>query len=282
MTRRITEKFIRVQLENINMEKLHLYKPILSLPPIDHNKLKIFTLNYDGIIEILCEKNGKLFSDGFSINWDPRNFNNAEIQIFKMHGSLFWLSTSNGHYIKIPLKGLDLSNIKYMSDDELSEMIIYPSLNKYKFTEIYSWLNNKLIEELNISCICIIIGYSLRDHDIRKIFANALNSNKKLWIFLISPNAIQRKKDFINENSFDRETSSRIVTLNTNFEIISKKELHDKIEWLKSSIASERSTWETQNKQSEKHEHWKTVFGMYTNVGAAERINYIETELRKL
>jgi len=229
MTRRITEKFIRLELEQVNIEKLHLYKPILSLPPISYDKLKIFTLNYDGILEILCEKNGRSFSDGFTISWDHHNFDNADIQIFKMHGSLFWLSTSNNNYIKIPLKGLDLSSIKYMSDDDLSEMIIYPSLNKYKFTEIYSWLNNKLIEELNNSWICIIVEYSLRDLDIREIFANALNSNKKLWIVLVSPNALQRKNDFIKGNSFDKETSSRIVTLNAKFDIISKKELMVKL-----------------------------------------------------
>ena len=38
------------------MTNLHLYQPILSIPIQPHDRLKIFTLNYDGLIEILCEK----------------------------------------------------------------------------------------------------------------------------------------------------------------------------------------------------------------------------------
>ena len=93
---------------------------------------------------------------------------------------------------------------------------------------------------------------------------------------------MQRKNDFLKENSFDKETSSRIVPLNAKFEIISKKELHGKIESLKSSIASEKSTWEIQNSQSEIHQHWENVFSMYSNLGAEERINFIKAELRKI
>jgi len=51
---------------------------------------------------------------------------------------------------------------------------------------------------------------------------------------------------------------------------------------LKSSIAEEKSTWETQNMQSEIHQHWENVFSMYSNLGAEERINYIKTVLQKL
>jgi hypothetical protein len=78
-----------------------------------------------------------------------------------LHGSLYWLKSASGKIIRVPLKGLELSNIKYFLDESLSEMMIYPALRKEKYSEVYSWLSSKFISELNNSELCIIIGYSL-------------------------------------------------------------------------------------------------------------------------
>ena len=71
------------------------------------------------------KKNGKNYSDGFRNTGDQANFNDIDIQLFKLQGSLFWIYTSDAKHLKVPLKGLDLSTIRYMSDDELYEMVIY-------------------------------------------------------------------------------------------------------------------------------------------------------------
>ena len=68
-----------------------MYNPLVTLPS-NTNIIKFFTLNYDGLIEIICELNQKKYSDGFSPYWNPINFEEKEVQIFKLHGSLFWLS----------------------------------------------------------------------------------------------------------------------------------------------------------------------------------------------
>jgi hypothetical protein len=107
------------------MTNLHLYQPILSIPIQPHDRLKIFTLNYDGLIEILCEKNGKNYSDGFRNTGVPANFNDTDVQLFELDGSLFWIYTSDAKHLKVPLKGLDLSTKRCLSDDELYEMVIY-------------------------------------------------------------------------------------------------------------------------------------------------------------
>jgi hypothetical protein len=90
--------------------------------------LRIFTLNYDGTIEIICEKNNVDFSDGFNQYWNPDTFENAKVNIFKLHGSLYWFRTASGKIIKVPVKGLPVRTLKYLSDETVSEMMIYPAL----------------------------------------------------------------------------------------------------------------------------------------------------------
>jgi len=164
----MTYGYIRQKLEGINSEVVTYLSPLQGLIG-KNNSLNIFTLNYDGTIEALCEKHAISYSDGFTPYWDPNIFNdpNIKVKILKLHGSLYWLKSASGKIIRVPLKGLEIGNVKYFLDESLSEMMIYPALRKEKYSEVYSWLSSKFISELNNSELCIIIGYSFRDKDIR-------------------------------------------------------------------------------------------------------------------
>jgi hypothetical protein len=66
--RNLINDYIRKECENIRSDSVEYLWPLQSLIS---NKMKIFTLNYDGTIELFCEKNNIDFSDGFSLYWDP-------------------------------------------------------------------------------------------------------------------------------------------------------------------------------------------------------------------
>lgn len=161
------QNYMRSKLDSVNSNVVDYLSPLIGLIPADH-PMDIFTLNYDGIFEILAEKYDIQYTDGFSPFWNPKELESKDfrIRIFKLHGSLYWLRTESGKIIRIPIKGLQTNRVKYLSDESLSEMMIYPALQKEKYSEVYSYLSQSFITKLNTFDICVVIGYSFRDKDI--------------------------------------------------------------------------------------------------------------------
>jgi hypothetical protein len=158
---------------------------------------------------------------------DPRTI----FRIYKIHGSLYWLRSTSGRIVKVPIKGLNIGQIKYLSDDSLSEMMIYPTLKKEKHSELYSWISNKFMLELNISYACVIIGYSFRDNDMLENIIGALHNNQKLWLVIISPSASTNKEQYFGNLG---DMCSRIVSLNKGIEeTITDRFLHSFLPELK-------------------------------------------------
>lgn len=177
------------------------------------NGLDVFTLNYDGTVEAMCEKFEIPFCDGFSPNWNPNYFEEGEkarIRFYKIHGSLFWFKTRRSKYIKLPLKDIDIRKLHYFTDEDISETIIYPLLTKEVYTGPFPWLIQQFRNKLLRTNLCIVIGYSFRDDSIRKIIFEQMESNPELWLYLVSPNATEVKKAILNLHS---DFFDRIVTL---------------------------------------------------------------------
>ena len=119
-----------------------------------------------------------------------------------------------------------MNKVKYYSDDAVSEMMIYPALQKEKYSEIYSWLSQKFILTLNIARNCVIIGYSFRDKDLRENIIDALYRNSNLWLIIISPNASIRKMEYFT----NIEISSRVIVMNMDVEeVIITRQLASKL-----------------------------------------------------
>jgi DNA mismatch repair ATPase MutS len=132
----VTQKYIRTKLENIvNIKYLENARGF-------HYPLNIFTLNYDSVLDVFCETYDIRYTDGFDPYWNPELFSEEkegfQVKLYRLHGSLYWLKTSSGKTLKIPIKGLDIPKQRYISDESLSEMIIYPTFQKDKYSEIYS------------------------------------------------------------------------------------------------------------------------------------------------
>ncbi|MER5176328.1 MAG: hypothetical protein ABJB76_02655 [Candidatus Nitrosocosmicus sp.] len=89
-----------------------------------------------------------------------------------------------------------------------------------------------------------------------------------MWLIISSPNALQRKEDFVNEHFLDYDISSRILTVNSTFRMVSERKLHKKIEILKSSIDLEKKTGNEQLNYNTRSPKWADVFRYYLNLKA--------------
>ena len=178
-------------------------------------KINIATTNYDQIIEkyVRCNKD-KIPCDGFKDNKSTneyifhqnnfnKNKNNEKItNIYKLHGSLNWKKI-NGDIIR---------QVKEEQNRNESEnMLIYPTLDPKDGLdeEPFTIINNKFKKQINITDVCIVVGYSFRDFHINDIFEKFVRSGKELII--ISPTVESDLQDvgFISdENSALINTSA--------------------------------------------------------------------------
>ncbi len=159
----------------------------------------------------------------------------------------------------------------YMSDEEVIEMVIYPSMNKYKHQEIYSWLHNKFIEELKNSIICIVIGYSFRDQDISDTVIEFIK-NCKIFLVIISPRSTNTKRKLIEQYNLINDRKTRIISINKSVEIIKSRDLNNIIPKLYGTIKNEEEVFKKQNSKKEIIDDWKSVFDFYKEIGHNERI----------
>ena len=244
----------------------------------NNQKLNIFTLNYDATIEIFCEKKGIKYTDGFEPDWNPERFDdeNMNLNLFKLHGSLYWFRTKSNKTIKVPMKGLQASRIKYLTDEEVSEMMIYPTLEKNKQLGVYSWLSQKFKDMLNQSDVCVIMGYSFRDSDIKESIIESLSSNPNLWLVIANPHASDYK-----DKIFDGEVASRIVTMNMNMsQSLTDRNLNSYLEILKTTRLSEESTWKNQSTSQTRFDtEWSWILRNYLRIGHHDRVKWLVEEL---
>jgi hypothetical protein len=126
--------------------------------------LELFTLNYDGVLDTFLNKSGVNYSDGFSPFWSPSLFDDDGIhaRVYRLHGSLFWFKIPNGRAISLPIRGVDIKNLKYISGENMDELLIYPTLTKEKHSEIYTFMSNRFISKLRHSHLCIDIVSATR------------------------------------------------------------------------------------------------------------------------
>lgn len=203
-----------------NKEEISYLKPLIEFKPID-----VFSVNYDTCIEMLCLKHKLTYTDGFELYWNPELFEKErDIKLFKLHGSIMWYSTDYGNYVKLPLKMDGKKNdISLITEETAEPFIMYPMGRKLDYLEPVGYLINKLQNSLKSKNteLCIVVGYSFRDDDIKRIFFESAKENENLTIILIDPNAgktfnkILRYRD--NEKSIESPIADRVICFNYPF-----------------------------------------------------------------
>lgn len=157
---------------------------------------KIFTTNYDPIIEAYMRKMNRSYSDGFDVdNQGDLSFQNywdqqKDYELIKLHGSIDYYSKDNGKTVKYPLN--PNSPDRNIYGEKLERMMILPIGEKYVTKSPYIGLLNKLRSELVAEEVVVAIGYSFRDIPINNALEERTISNEPHFqIFVVAPNAEQ-------------------------------------------------------------------------------------------
>jgi hypothetical protein len=239
--------------------------------------LNLFTLNYDATIEIYCEQNNISCTDGFVPNWNPDVFNHVTINLFKLHGSLYWFKSEFGKILRVPLKGVSSSSVRYLTDEAVSEMMIYPALQKSKDSEVYSWLSQKFIQSLNKAQICVVIGYSFRDREILGLIQDAMFRNPNLWLVIASPSASSKRKLWNN----NIEVLSRIVPFDMDArKAIAERHLQSNLVLLKEVREEEKKVWSKQALERRRLDsEWIPILTKYRRLRHYDRLLTVSERL---
>lgn len=271
----LTEEHIRKSCENFS--KIDYLWPLTGISSV--KPLNLFTLNYDATVEIFCEKNGVKYTDGFDPYWNTSTFEkDSEVNIYKLHGSLYWFRSKSGKTIRVPIKGLQVSQVKYLTDESISEMMIYPALQKDKESMVYSWLSQKFKESLNDCQICVVIGYSFRDEGIKNSIVESLSGNRKLWLVIVDPHASQYKTELF---SYDYDIASKVVTMDMGIEeALRERNLHSYLSTLDNARKTEEDTLlGQQSSQYRLDREWRHALTNYQSIKHHDRIRWIVEKL---
>lgn len=172
----------------------------------------IFTLNYDSVIETFCEKENIEYTDGFELTWNPQQFEREYgVNIYKLHGSLYWFKTDRGKLVKIPLKHLQTDKeILYYTGEKISESMIYPATIKELEANPYSFLREKFKDKLSGADLLVVVGYSFRDREILNLLREQTTTNTDLWLLIVDLHPKKVKRRICEDN---RTLIDRTVTL---------------------------------------------------------------------
>lgn len=188
LLRFIREKCIRPDIE----KGMEIYSNLFKLSK--NFNLRIFTTNYDPIIENVCEKLNISYADGFMpkgntgyFTWTPESLNSEKLNLFKLHGSITWYKDPNGKIIKFPI---DISDRR-----DVQSVIIYPTEYKELFNPPFNRLYFEFSKSIFNSTNCLAIGHSFRDPYMRELlFEKMKQDGYKLTIVDPIAKSIRKQK----------------------------------------------------------------------------------------
>lgn len=187
-------------------------------------KIEIFSLNHDTLIEQYLDLKKIEYCDGFIKNdlnirvWDQRSFNNSDfkINLYKLHGSINWFQFSRedeGRWFvgSVPIYIKDIDHIKGPNNSILyrinRHLVLIGTFNKMfeYLTDIFIELHYRFFKMLLDSDCLVISGYSFNDkgvnYNIRR-FAKS-SYDKKIIIINPDPKELRRNARGMIDNNWD-------------------------------------------------------------------------------
>ena len=176
-----------------------IYDEIFSFLKSNSDSIRIFTTNYDRIIEEFCHSRGHYrLVDGFERNpthseiskWtgnfevDNRD-GITNVYLYKLHGSLNWKEHEDHGIIK--------TNEESKSPDSnfKRNLVVMPTLSPKEEEEVEPF--SSIISEFEKNMMkldgLIVIGFSFRDQGINRIFNKFIQSGKALVV--LSPSSMK-------------------------------------------------------------------------------------------
>jgi 3-phenylpropionate/cinnamic acid dioxygenase small subunit len=192
------------ELCSLKLHQDHVHRHFLNkvtLQRKSHNRVKIFTTNYDTLFEQAAQQEGFVVVDGFTYTL-PRTFNpfmfdldfvrrsankvidepdyvEKVIHLYKLHGSIDW-EKNNSEIIK--------------KEDTKNPLMIYPRRNKFEqsyeapYFEMFSRFQLELRKK---NTLFMTFGFSFADKHIQTIVENAMINNPSLKILIVDYNLNQ-------------------------------------------------------------------------------------------
>ncbi len=159
-------------------------------------RLRMFTTNYDPILEWTCEALGLGYSDNFvearRNRWlfdkTFKSFRKKRIDIIKLHGSVTWYNDENLG---------EIEKIRHQTDRSeeghpIYNLMIMPARLKDIYSEPFFKLYKEFLDALRDSDLCVVIGHSLRDDYIRAAIEERLE-DAKFRLIIISPTLLEER-----------------------------------------------------------------------------------------
>ncbi|CPV54868.1 Uncharacterised protein [Mycobacteroides abscessus subsp. abscessus] len=180
---------------------------------------RIFTTNYDLVIERALDELGFPYIDGFSGTVDRRlnlayyglDFHRVEtttqtvvaraegaLYLHKVHGSLNWHSSVE----RDPLTGLESLEVRQSADAAVGDdlVLIYPTAAKesdslaYPYSDLLRLLGDAVQQE---DTAILAVGYGFADPHINRLLLRSLASNPALNVFVADPKAVLSDEDLV-------------------------------------------------------------------------------------
>lgn len=180
---------------------------------------RIFTTNYDLLIELALDELGFPYIDGFSGTVDRRlnlayyglDFHRVEtttqtivaraegvLYLHKVHGSLNWRSSVE----RDPLTGLESLEVSQRADGAVGEdlVLIYPTAAKesdslaYPYSDLLRLLGDAVQQD---DTAILSVGYGFADPHINRLLLRSLASNPALNVFVADPKAVLNDEDMV-------------------------------------------------------------------------------------
>lgn len=216
------------------------------------NRVNIFTLNHDTLIEQYLEREGISYCDGFIKNelpillWNPEIFNEdrSKISLYKLHGSINWYqfkkeNDSNYFVGKAPHGFIELDHIEYLKNKYLyrynRHMILVGTFNKMfdYLTNIFIEIHYKFFNLLNSIDTLVISGYSFNDKGINFSIKKWMDSDAFKKIILINPDPEELRmnaRGMIKNSWYPWENNKKLLIIPKKFEETNLEELKQILE----------------------------------------------------
>jgi len=257
-------EFIRKKCLEPNQEKAsENYLSLLNLK--DVAVVKIFTTNYDKAVENVCNIEKIKYTDGFKYSnidgyptLDPSSFEDGDVQILKLHGSVDWWSdTSRSKIFRLNLELKGVTNV--------NNLMIYPAQKEDVFNFPFNILQSILIKTLDDVDEFIVIGHKFGDPNIVSAIKGALEQKSDFKLTIVNPSASKIKKTIF-------ENSVKVDAIDQTIE-----------EWLPDAVKDYRKIIEKKNativaeKERDEKELKDKIIGEYVSASRVVDIPRVDT-----
>lgn len=244
-------------------------KELLKNYSTNNDKIEIFTLNNDLVLENFFKEENSVYTGFVNKKWvgfdrrniDENTYNASRINYFKLHGSIDWARLTDGNIVK--------SN-ETEENIEAKPFLIFGHGTKIYTIDPFFSLLNYFKESLHDKKYYFIVGYSFFDPHINNLFFNALSLEQEKFMIIINPSLAND----IKEEDFEMNKNLKILKKESKIKVT---DYFSNIQ--KNPIYTEMPDFNITKISSESFEYIKATSEEFLN-NITNYLNFID-ELRK-